>query len=62
MVKKAIILGVLFGMLGCANVQRQDVETVGELHASASHVTQAPVHADTNLSFSFVSSDDMEVK
>jgi hypothetical protein len=57
------VIGAVVGLIGCGTtVQHQEIESVGELHASASSVYQAPVHATTNLGHSFISSDDMETK
>lgn len=46
----AIAIGILIGIVGCASAPRAvDVETVGTLTASETHVAQAPVHATTDF-------------
>lgn len=61
------ILALAFGLgsVGCATAPRPiEVEAVGQLDASPTHVTQAAVHADTDLSggFQAVEGDDSATK
>lgn len=52
--KLALFIGVLVGMMGCATAPRApEVETVGNLTASTTHVATAPVHATTDLSVAY---------
>lgn len=47
-----VALGLAAG--GCATAPRPvEVESVGDLHASATHVYQAPVHPSTDLSIAY---------
>lgn len=51
-VKGAIAIGIFIGLVGCASApapRAVDVETVGTLTASDTHVAQAPVHATTDF-------------
>lgn len=56
------LLGALCGAVGCATVAPKppEVESVGTLTESTTHVAQAPVHATTDLTPSYApaSADD----
>jgi hypothetical protein len=52
--KRFLVLAVAILGIGCATAARvPDAEAVGTLSASPTHVMQAPVHADTDLSVAF---------
>lgn len=47
----AAVIGALCGLVGCATVAPKppEVESVGTLTESATHVAQAPVHATSGM-------------
>ena len=60
-VRAALVIGVLAGIMGCATAPRApEVETVGAISASSSHVYTAPVHATTDLTPGFQAIDTDE--